>query len=225
MNDVEQTICTIKEQSRGIVCTLPFEYIPRQLKIEFIYFVVLWFNAFLVKTGILSTYSPRELLVRWRLDYNKHCQVLPGLYCEVHDKPVPSNTLTAWSHECVACGPTRNLQGSVKFYCPTMGCILKRCSFTPMPTPDRIIKRVNQIGLREKQGQTFWFLNRSKEAYKWTDTVTEDGLEFQGLLEEEAPFPNVSAKLPEVILKEDEEEDYQVATNKPGPVFHSSTQR
>jgi hypothetical protein len=58
------TVCTIKEQSRGIVCTLPFEYILKQLKIEFIYFVVLWLNAFPARTGILSTYSPQELLVR-----------------------------------------------------------------------------------------------------------------------------------------------------------------
>jgi hypothetical protein len=62
-----------------------------------------------------------------------------------------------------------------------------------MLMPDQIIKRVNQIGLREKQGQTFWFLNRSKEPYKWIDTVPEDDPEFQGLLEEEAPLPNVSA--------------------------------
>ncbi len=148
------------------MCTLPFEYIPRRLKIEFIYFVVLLLNTFPVKAGILSTYSPRELSVRWRLYYKKHCQVLPGLYCKVHDGPVLSNKMTARMHECIACGPTGNLQGSVKFYCLTMGHILKRRSFMPMPMPDRIIKRVNQIGLREKQGQTFWFLNRSKEPYK-----------------------------------------------------------
>jgi hypothetical protein len=58
MSDAEQTIHMIKKQSRGIVCTLPIEYIPRQLKIDFIYFVVLWLNAFPVKTGISSTYSP-----------------------------------------------------------------------------------------------------------------------------------------------------------------------
>ncbi len=73
MSNAKQAICTIKECTRGIVCTLPFEYISRQLKIEFIYFVVLWLNAFLVKIGILSTYSPWELLVCWRLDYKKHC--------------------------------------------------------------------------------------------------------------------------------------------------------
>jgi hypothetical protein len=57
-SNAEQTIHMIKEQSRGIVCTIPFEYIPRQLKIKFIYFVVLWLNAFPVRTGILSIYSP-----------------------------------------------------------------------------------------------------------------------------------------------------------------------
>jgi hypothetical protein len=108
-----------------------------------------------------------------------------------------------------------------------MGGILKWLSFTPMPIPDCIIKRVNRIGLREKQGQTFWFLNRSKEPYKWTNTITEDNPEFQGLLEEEAPFPSVSTELPGVILEEEEEGDYQVVTNKPNPAFkntsHSST--
>jgi hypothetical protein len=87
--------------------------------------------------------------------------------------------------------------------------------------PDRIIKKVNQIELREKQGQTSWFLNRSKEPYKWTDTIPEDDLEFQGLIEEEAPFPDVSAKLPGVILDKEEEEDHQVVTNEPDPAFET----
>jgi hypothetical protein len=90
-----------------------------------------------------------------------------------------------------------------------------------MPMPDLIIKRVNQIGLREKQGQTFCFLNRSKEQYKWTDTIPEDDPEFQGLLEEKAPFPNVSAELPGVILEGEEEGDYKVVTNR--NTSHSGT--
>jgi hypothetical protein len=153
--DAERTIHTIKERSRGKVCTQPFEYIPRQMKIKFIYFVVLWFNAFPVKIGILSTYSPRELLVRWRLAYKKHCQVLPGLYCKVHNKPVPSNTMTAQTHEYITCGLTGNLQGSVKFHCLTMGCILKQHLFMPMPMPERIINQVNQIRFREELDKPF----------------------------------------------------------------------
>ncbi len=221
VSNAEQAICTIKERTRGTVCTLPFEYIPRQLKIEFIYFVVLWLNLFPVKTGILSTYSPRELLVHSRLDFKKHCQVLLGLYCKVHDEPVPSNIITVQTHKCIACEPTGNLQGSLKFYCLKMGCILKWRSFTPMLMPNCIIKWVNRIGLKEKQGQDFPFLNRSKEPYNCTDTVLEDKLEYQGLLVEEEPFSVVSAKLPGVTLEEDKEEDFQVVTNKPEPAFET----
>ena len=70
-------------------------------------------------------------------------------------------------------GPTGNLQGSVKFFCLTTGRILKRRSFTALPMPDRVIKRVTDIGLRTKQGRTFRFLNRRQEPYEWTDSVPE----------------------------------------------------
>jgi len=160
VSKAERTIRTIKERTRGLLGTLPFQHLPRRMKIEFIYFMVLWLNAFPVKNGISSMFSPRELLVRWRLDYAKHCRVLPGTYCEVHDKPSPSNTMTPRMHEAIAVGPTRNLQGSVKIFCLNSGRILKRRSFTTLPMPDRVLKRVNDIGLREKQGRTFRFLNR-----------------------------------------------------------------
>ena len=161
------------------------------MKIEFVYFIVLWLNTFLVRSGISSTYSPRELLVRWQLDYKEHCRVLPGTYCEVHAEPMPTNTMTPQTHECIALGPMGNLQGSIKFYCLTTGRVLRRCSFTPMPMPDRVIKQVNTIGVGEGQGRTFRFLNRRKEPFEWTDSVPEDDPEFQGLLEneDEAPFP------------------------------------
>jgi hypothetical protein len=72
-----------------------------------------------------------------------------------------------------------------------------------MPMPDRVIKQVDAIGERERQGRTFRFLNQQKEPYKWTDEVQEDDTDFQGLLEneEEAVYPDVSAKLPEVELE------------------------
>ncbi len=152
VSKAECSIRTIKERTRGIVGTLPFEFILWRLKMEFIYFVVLWLNAFPAKSGISATYSPRELLVHWKLDYKKHCRVLSGTYCETHNEPVPSDTMTPGTHKCIACGPTGNLQGSIKLYCLTTGRILKRRSFTAMPMPDRVIKRMNTIGSRENRG-------------------------------------------------------------------------
>jgi hypothetical protein len=182
---VERMIRTIKEWMRGLITTLPFKHIPRRMKIEFVYFTVLvWLNAFPVKTRILATYSPWELLVRWWLDYAKHCWVMPRTYCEVHDEPVLSNTMTACTHKGIALEPTGNLQGSVKFYCLNTGRVLKWRSFTKMPMPTCVIKHVDTIRAWEKQGQEFQFVNWNKEPFGWTDEVQEDDPEFQGLLED-----------------------------------------
>ena len=90
--EAERKIRVVKEQNRGVVNTLPFTCIPRQMKIEFIYLVTLWLNVFPVKSGVSETFSPREILLRWRMDAKNHCRVLPVSYCEVHDKPNPTNT-------------------------------------------------------------------------------------------------------------------------------------
>jgi hypothetical protein len=220
ISKVEQMIQTIKERTRGLLATLPFQHLPRRMKIEFIYFMVLWLNAFPVKNGISSVFSLRELLVRWHMDYSKHCRVLPGTYCEVHDELSPSNMMTPWTHEAIAMGPTGNLQGLVKFFCLNTGRILKQRSFTALPMPDSVIKRVDAIGLRKKQGRAFWFLNRKQEPYKWTDAVPEDDPEFQGLLEneDEAAYPDISAEPPGVELKS-QEADYVAVTDDPESDF------
>jgi hypothetical protein len=140
VSEAERGIRTIKERARGLITTLPFEHIPRRMKIEFIYFCVLWLNAFPVKSGISSSHSPRELMVHWKLDYKRHCRVQPGTYCEVHDEPIPLNTMAPRTHAAIALGPTGNMQGCVKFYCLTTGRVLKRRSFTPLAMPDSIIK-------------------------------------------------------------------------------------
>jgi hypothetical protein len=78
VSKAERMIRTIKERTRGLLAILPFEHIPQRMKIKFIYFIVLWLNAFPVKSRISSTFSPHELLVHWKMDYKKHCRVLPG---------------------------------------------------------------------------------------------------------------------------------------------------
>ena len=103
VSEAEQTIRTVKERIRGLLATLPlpFSHIPKRMKIEFVYFVILWLNAFPVKSGISQTILPWELLMCWRLDYKKHCRVQPGTYCEVHDEPVPTNTMVWRAHKAI----------------------------------------------------------------------------------------------------------------------------
>ncbi len=126
--------------------------------------------------------------------------------------------MTAQTHKAIATGPTGNFQGRVKFYCLKTGRILKRRSFTPLPMPNRVIKRVNAIGAHEKQGQEFRFLNRRKERYEWTDEVPEDDPEFRGLLKETAQYPDIPSKLPGVELEREIKDD-QAVTDKPEADF------
>jgi hypothetical protein len=117
----------------------------------------------------------------------------------------------------IALGQTGNLQGTVKFYCLNTGPVLKHCSFTPLPMPDRVIKQVNTIGLKEKQRRSFRFLNRRQRPYKWTNEVPKEDLKFQGLLEvdkeEAAACPDISVELPVVELMS-KDDDYTVITEE-----------
>ena len=76
--EAERKIRVVKEPNIGVVNNLPFTYIPRRMKIELIYFVTLWLNAFPVKSGVSDTFYPREILHIWRIDAKKNCRLLPG---------------------------------------------------------------------------------------------------------------------------------------------------
>jgi hypothetical protein len=52
VNKAERTIQMVKERTHGLLATLPFSRVPKRMKIEFVYFVILWLNAFPVKSGI-----------------------------------------------------------------------------------------------------------------------------------------------------------------------------
>ena len=62
--EAERKIRVVKEWNRGVLNTLSFTYIPRRMKIKFIYFVTLWLNSFPVKSVVSETLSPREILLR-----------------------------------------------------------------------------------------------------------------------------------------------------------------
>ena len=98
--EAERSIRVVKERSRGIRALLPYTHIPRRVKIELIYNITLWLNAFPVKSGMSAKFSPREIIVRYKLDFKKHCRGLFGAYVEARDEPEPSNSQIPRTHEC-----------------------------------------------------------------------------------------------------------------------------
>ena len=69
---IEQSICTIKEHGQSISTVLPYTTLPKQLVIHLIYYVVMFLNAMPSKADISNTISPREIVMRRRLDWIKH---------------------------------------------------------------------------------------------------------------------------------------------------------
>ena len=61
VSEAEQTIRMVKERIRGLLATLPFSHVPKRMKIEFVYFVILWLNAFPVIGNITDHFTARAV--------------------------------------------------------------------------------------------------------------------------------------------------------------------
>ena len=59
--EIERMIRVVKERARSYWNTLPFQTMPDIMIVELINYVVMWLNAFPVKSGISKTLSPRTV--------------------------------------------------------------------------------------------------------------------------------------------------------------------
>jgi hypothetical protein len=142
---VKQRIRLIKECGRGILNTIPFKKMPQIMLVKLIYHVVLWLNAFPMKSGVLETLSLRKIVMRHKLNFAKHCRALFSSYCKTHNEPVPTNTMVTQSTPTILLGPMGNLKGTYKFFSLETGKKIKCRKFTACPMPDSVIKKVVQF--------------------------------------------------------------------------------
>ena len=84
VGDVERNIRVIKERARASKAALPFEAIPKVMKIANLKLAAFWTNLFPRKGSVSEYFGPRMLLLGEFTDYNKVCKVPFGAYCEVN---------------------------------------------------------------------------------------------------------------------------------------------
>jgi hypothetical protein len=159
--------------------------------------VVMWMNSFPVKSGISENWSPREIVLRHKLDAKMHCKVPFGAYCEVHVDPDITNTM--WG---ICLGPTGNMQGSYKFLSLSTGKKVTRRKFTEMPMTDSVIKMVDSLGKKKRCKNGLSFKNRKGEEYTFDN---DDEYEMIAEVKIPAPFPDIAAAEAPGILTEREE--------------------
>ena len=117
------------------------------------------------------------------MDFEKHCRGNFGSYIEAHYHDTITNTMKARAYPALLLGPTGNIQGTIKAYDLTTGRVKKPRTFTPYPIPDRVIKAVNKIGLRDQtktQERRLELRNRRNERFDWdNDELIEDEREME----------------------------------------------
>jgi hypothetical protein len=197
VGDIERRIRVIKERCCGIVCTLPYKSVPRVMLIHLLHHVVLWLNNFPVENGVSLKLSPREIILRHKLDAKHHCRAPFGAYCEVHEENDPTNSMKSRGIPAICLGPTGNLQGTYSFLNLATGLVIKRRRFTELPAPDSVIQRVSAIAGPTGISPSLVFMNRNKTPLNWSENDTQRvGLDPTPM----AIYPQVPAEMPGVVL-------------------------
>jgi hypothetical protein len=193
--EIERWIRVIKECLRGILCTLPYKCLPPLILIRLLHFVVMWLNNFLLATGISTQYSPRELILCHRLDYNKHCKASFGAYCKTHEENDPTNSMDTKGTPSICLGPTGNLQGSYYFLSLRIGKLIKHQCLTELPVPRAVIDHVAHF-TKNSPFVDLTFAEHHCHPYDWPDKkiIGYDKLQM-------APYPDIPANLPGMQLK------------------------
>ncbi len=112
--EIEQSNHVAKERSCGILSTLPYEILPKQLVIHLIYYVVTFLDCGVAKNGVSDTPSSREIVLRLKLDWVKHCTSKEeplefGKYVEAHEDPNITNTPHPRTYPSIYLGLTPNI--------------------------------------------------------------------------------------------------------------------
>jgi hypothetical protein len=82
IRETKRHIRIIKEQSLGIICTLPYLKLPQQMLIHLLHFILMWLNIFPVSHRVSDICNPRELILCYKLDYKHNCHAPFGAYCK-----------------------------------------------------------------------------------------------------------------------------------------------
>ena len=140
----ERKIRHIKERTRAIIHSIPFNALPEMIIIHMVLFVAKQLNLFPVKGGLSAQLSPRQIMTGEVADY-KNCNMGFGQYCQIHEEDQPRNSMKARTQGAISLGPSGNVQGGHKFYTLANGTVVTRRAWTELPTPKSAIERIHVL--------------------------------------------------------------------------------
>ncbi len=145
---IERNICFLKEKTRLIRHSLPFERIPAVMCICTVLHTVQFMNSFWRKGG-LKHYPPSAIMNGTRLHMSQ-LQLKFGSYCQVAEDVTPRNSLAARPRGAISMGPSGNLSGGQCFFALDTGKLIVRNCWKELPMPLAVIDHVNVLACTER---------------------------------------------------------------------------
>ena len=150
---IKRNIRFLKEKTRLIRHSLPFEQISAVMCIRMVLHTVQFMNSFPRKGG-LKHYPPSAIMNGTRLHMNQ-LQLKFGSYCQVAEDVTPRNSLAARTRRAISMGPSGNLSGGQRFLALDTGKLIVRNRWKELPMPSAVINRVNVLGRTERSMLVF----------------------------------------------------------------------
>ena len=138
--EAERNNRVLKERIRATYHRLPFKALPIKVMKLLVMETARKLNYFPNQCGISQYYSPRQILHKESLDYDRHCRYHLGQYVQAHDDREPKNDQNPRTLDALYIRP---VDSGHDVYSLSTGEIFNRARVTPLPITPSVIDAVN----------------------------------------------------------------------------------
>ncbi len=169
---VERNIHSLKEKTRLIHYSLPFEHIL--MLVHMVLYTMQFMNSFTHKRG-LKHYPPSAIMTGAQLHMSQ-LQLKFGSYCQVAKDVTPHNSLAARTCAAISLQTSGNLSEGQRFLALDTGKLFVRNRWKELPMPLAVIDQVNMLD-RAKYSLLVFLDCLGQANVNYTPTVgeTDDG--------------------------------------------------
>jgi len=140
--EIERKIRVIKERICAMVYSLPLNTLPPMVLTHAVLFVTKQLNLLPVKGGILTQFSPKQIMTGEVVHY-KFFSLPFGQYFQIFEEETPQNSLAARTQGAIAVVTSSNVQGGHKFYTLNTGSAVVQRDWIVLPIPQSVIDQIN----------------------------------------------------------------------------------
>ncbi len=147
--EAENNIRRIKERVRAAYYQLPCKHLCKALVIMIVMESAKKLNFFPARNGVPKYNSPRMILTKRNIDYEKHCKYALGEHVQAHTEPSPINTIEERIIDCIYLRYIDNEQGGHQALNLSTNKIIARRNLWRAVITKNIIQRVHGIAMME----------------------------------------------------------------------------